>query len=89
MNSTFSDPTDFAITKYKKYRILCLDEWEFEHYECKHKCVSENVMQQEVLNLNSEKPGTFWNIPTKILKGFSDVCDAILQNIWNSEIQEK
>ena len=31
----------------------------------------------------------FGNIPTKILKQCSDVCNAILRDIWNFEILEK
>ena len=34
-------------------------------------------------------PGTFGNILTKILKSSTNVCNAILRNIWNSEILGK
>ena len=55
----------------------------------KFKVVNENYIQCEILNVNSEKPGTFGNIPPKILKDSSEVCNVILQNIWNSELLEK
>ena len=42
--------------------------------------------QQEILNLNSKKPGMFGNITTKMLKRSSEFCNIVLQNIWNSEI---
>ena len=51
--------------------------------------VNENDIQCEILNLNSKKAGTFGNIPTKILKDSSAVCNMIFQNIWNSELSEK
>ena len=55
----------------------------------KFKVVNENDIQCEILNLNSKEPSTFGNIPTKILKDTSEVCNTILQNIWNSELLEK
>ena len=33
----------------------------------KFKVVNENYIQCEILNVNSEKPGAFGNIPPKIL----------------------
>ena len=36
-----------------------------------------------------QKPGTFGNIPTKMLKSSSDICNVALQNIWNFEILGK
>ena len=33
--------------------------------------------------------GTFGNIPTKVLKDSSDICNLILQDIWNYEILGK
>ena len=53
------------------------------------KVVNENDIQCEILNLNSKKPGTLDNIPTKILTDSSEVCNVIFQNIWNSELLEK
>ena len=47
--------------------------------------VNEDDIQREVLNLNPKKPGTFGNIPTKMLKSSSEICSVALQNIWNSE----
>ena len=51
--------------------------------------VNEENIQREILDLNSKKPGTFGNIPTKMLKSSSDICNVALQNIWNSEILGK
>ena len=51
--------------------------------------VNEDNIQQEILNLNSKKPGTFGNIPTKMLKNTSDICNVAPQNIWKSEVLGK
>ena len=46
-------------------------------------------MTKELSSLNSKKAGTFGNIPTKVLKISSDICNKVLQKIWNSEILGK
>ena len=51
--------------------------------------VNEENIQREIFDLNSKIPGTFGNIPTKMLKRSSDICNVALQNIWNSEILGK
>ena len=51
--------------------------------------IQESDIQKEVSNLNSKKAGTFGNIPKKVLKDSSDICDSILQDIWNYEILGK
>ena len=51
--------------------------------------VNEDNIQREILNLNSKKPGTLGNIPTKILQSSSKICNVVLQNICNSEILGK
>ena len=53
------------------------------------KAVNEDNIQREILNLNSKKPGTLGNIPTKILQSSSKICNVVLQNICNSEILGK
>ena len=49
----------------------------------------ESDIQKEVSNLNSMKVGTFGNIPTKVLKDSFNICNSILQDIWNYEILGK
>ena len=48
--------------------------------------VNQDDIQRKISNLNPKKLGTFRNIPTKMLKSFSEICNAVLQNICNSEI---
>ena len=40
--------------------------------------VNEDNIQREILNLNSKKPGTLGNIPTKILQSSSKICNVVL-----------
>ena len=49
----------------------------------------ESDIQNEVCNLNSKKTGTFGNITTKVLKDSSDICNSVLQDVWNYEILGK
>ena len=51
--------------------------------------VNEDDIQREFLNLNPKKPGTFGNIPTKMLNSSSEICNVVLQNILNSDILGK
>ena len=53
------------------------------------KGISQSDIQKEISNLNSKKAGSFGNIPAKVLKESSDVCNAVLRDIWNFEILEK
>lgn len=46
-------------------------------------------MTRDLKSEFQKKTGTFENIQTKILKSSSVVLNAIVQNIWNSEIIEK
>ena len=39
--------------------------------------------------MSSKKAGTFGNIPTKVLKTSSEICNKVLLEIWNSEILAK
>lgn len=52
------------------------------------KNVSESDMQQEVSNLNSKKHA-FRNISIKLLETSSDIYNAVLRNVWTSEILVK
>ena len=45
-------------------------------------------MQQEVSNLNSKKHA-FGNISIKLLETSSDIYNAVVRNVWTSEILVK
>ena len=48
------------------------------------KNVSENYIQQELLNVNSRNPGTLGNIPTDILKSSEESNCKHLRNFLTS-----
>ena len=50
--------------------------------------IREPDIQKEISNLNP-RAGTFGNIPTKVLKDSSNVCNSVLKDIWNYEILGK
>ena len=87
---TSEDPVDITVMKYREHpSIIKITENVSFESRFRFKIVNDNDIQREVLKLNSKKPGTFGNIPTKILKSSSEMCNEILQTIWNSEILEK
>ena len=49
------------------------------------KDINETDIQKDISNLNSKKAWTFENIPTKVLKELSELCNTVLKNIWNYE----
>ena len=51
--------------------------------------VSNLDIEREISHLNTKKVGTFGNIPTKVLKESSNVCNSTLKDIWNYEILGK
>ena len=51
--------------------------------------IGVSEIAKELSSLNSKKAGAFGNIPTKVLKISSDICNKVLQKIWNSEILGK
>ena len=76
------DPVDIAIMKYREHpSIIKITENVSFESRFRFKIVNDNDIQREVLKLNSKKPGMFGNIPTKILKSSSEMCNEILQNI--------
>ena len=51
--------------------------------------INVSEMAKELSSLNSKKAGAFENIPTKVLKTSSNVCNIGRHKIWNSEILGK
>ena len=90
INSISDDPIYYAIAKYKNYpSIIMINENVSFESRFSFTAVNEDEIQRGILNLNPKKPGTFGNIPTKMLKSSSEICSVALQNIWNSEILGK
>ena len=85
INSISDDPIDYAIAKYKNHpSIIIINENVSFESRFSFTTVNEENIQREILDLNYKKPGTFGNIPTKMLTSSSDICNVALQNIWNS-----
>ena len=90
INSISDDLIDSAIAKYKNHpSIVMINENVSFESRFSFTAVNENDIQREILNLNPKKAGKFGNIPTKMLKSSSKICNVALQNIWNSEILGK
>ena len=51
--------------------------------------ISVSEMTKELSSLNSKEAESFGNIPTKVLKISSDICNKVLQKTWNSKISGK
>ena len=83
------DPVEIAIKKFEnhpsikaiKENITLQDEFEFIFSN-----TDTEEISKEISDLDTNKSGTFGNIPTKLIKEFSDVCAPVLNNIWNEEI---
>ena len=90
INSISDYPIDYAIAKYKNHpSIIMINENVSFESRFSFTGVNEDDIQREILYLNPKKPGTFGNVPTKMLKSSSEICSVALQNIWNSEILGK
>ena len=90
INSISDDPIHYAIAKYKNHSsIIMINENSSFESQFSFTAVNDDDIQREILNSNPKKPGTFGNILTKLLKSSSEICNVVLQNIWNSEILGK
>ena len=84
------DPVEIAIKKYENYpSIIAITEkfnltmrFEFEE-------VNLEDIEKEILNLNTKEAVLSNNIPAKVLKETFDICNPVLQQIWNNEILKK
>ena len=76
-----------AIEKYKDHPgIKIIKENVSFESRFNFKEISESDVQKEAFNLNSKKVGTLENISTAVLKGSTNICNSLLQDIQNFEI---
>ena len=88
--ATLGDPIDIALEKFKEHPSVKIIKENVPTESLLHFAkISVSEMTKELSTLNSKKAGTFDNIPTKALKISSDICNKVLQKIWNSEILGK
>ena len=84
------DGVNVAIEKYKGHAVIkFIDKTVLFESSFSFKEIPESDIQKEISNLNSQKAGTFGNIPTKVLKDSSNVGHSILRDIWKYEIFRK
>ena len=84
------DPVEIAIKKYENYpSIIAITEkfnltmrFEFED-------VNLEDIEKEILNLNTKEAVLSNSIPAKVLTETFDICNPVLQQIWNNEILKK
>ena len=80
------DIVDILINKYKNHRsIKIINENVSFESRFNFKNISESDEHKEI----SKKAGIYVNISAKVLKGSSNVCNAVLIDIWNFEILER
>ena len=51
--------------------------------------ISVSEITNGLSSVNTKKVETLGDIPTKVLKISSDICNKVIQKIWNSEILGK
>ena len=79
------DPIDIAIKKFDRHpsirdikkNISLSSFFNFSY-------VTKSDMEEEIANLNINKASTSDNIPTKHVKGTSNICNELLHKIWNN-----
>ena len=85
INSISDDPIYYAIAKNKNHpSIIMVNENVSFESRFSFMAVNEDDIQRQTLNLNLKKPGAFGNIPTKMLKSSSEICNVVLQKMQNS-----
>ena len=81
-NSRSMGGINVAIEKYKDHPgIKIIKENVSFESRFNFKEISESDVQKEVFNLNSKKVGTLGNISTAVLKGSTNICNSLLQDI--------
>ena len=91
-NKYIKNSTVENMNRYKKHKNFYSKLYKKERKKFYCQLVIKNITDNKLFWITmklSKKPDAFGNIPTKILRSSSDICNVILQNIWNSEILEK
>ena len=82
-NSRYEDDVDIAINKYKSLLIKTTNKNVSFKWRLNFKDTSESDIWKEFSNFNSKKAEIFGNIPTKVPKESSNICNAVLRNVWS------
>ena len=85
--TNLSNPVEIAIKKFQNHpSVQVIRENINLNHEFFFKQVEVDEILKEIRNLDSNKNGTFQNIPSNHLKEMSEVSAPFLTNIWNIEI---
>ena len=88
--TTLGDPVDIGLKKFKDHlNVKTVKENVFTQSLFHFAEISVSEMTKGLSSLNSKKVGALGNTPTKLLKTSSDICNKVLQEIWNSKILGK
>ena len=83
--TTLGDPVDIALKKFKDHAsVKSINENVFNESLFHFTEISVPEMTKELSSLNLKKAGTFGNIPIKVLKLYSDICNKVLQKKYES-----
>ena len=81
------NPVDTAIKTFENHpSIKLIKNNIIVHNEFNFQSVNTEVIFKTITDLDSNKVGTFNNIPTRKLKEVSDICCPFLEKIWNDEV---
>ena len=76
--ATLGDPVDIALEKFKDHPSVEITKENGSTKSLFHFTeISMSERTKEFSSLNSKKAGTFGNIPTKVLKISSDICNKV------------
>ena len=80
-NCNYMNGADIATHKFKDHpSIKMINEKVRFESRFSFKEVSNLDIEREISHLNTKKVGTFGNIPTKVLKEASNVCNSTLKD---------
>ena len=84
------NPVDTAIKTFENHPSIKLIKTNITvQKEFNFQSINTEFISNEIADLDSNKNGTFKNVPTRKLKEFSDICSPSLEKIWNDEILNK
>ena len=85
--TNLSNPVEIAIKKFQNHpSVQVIRENINLNQEFFFKQVEVDEILKEIRNLDSNRNGTFQNIPSNGLKEMSEVSAPFLTNVWNIEI---
>ena len=78
--ATLGDPVDITLEKFKDHASAKSIKENVSNESLFHFTeISVPEMTKKLSSLNLKKAGTFGNIPIKVLKLYSDICNKVLQ----------